>query len=313
MPARSRTPADPLEPWLTRWRDAIDRALPGLLPSHETPAGAVHEAMAYMLLAPGKRIRPTLTLAVGEIYRVEERRLMPAACAIEMVHTCSLILDDLPCMDDSPLRRGRPACHAVYGEATAILAAVGLLSHAYALLAGEGPGAAGGTRDRLRAMVARRLAAAIGPDGVIGGQAADLAATGSGGQMTASVDLETLEFIHSHKTGSLFIASAEVGAHLSGATPEEIEALVAYAKNLGLAFQITDDLIDAVGESAVAGKPVRADAVAGKTTFVTLCGAEGARTLAGELVDTAIASLAPFGRRGERLRALARFVAVRDR
>ena len=295
---------------MRRWRDAIDGALPALLPPRHETAAAVHDAMAWTLLSAGKRIRPTLTLAVGEIYRVEARRLMPPACAIEMVHASSLILDDLPCMDDSPLRRGRAACHNQFGEATAILAAVGLLNHAFAILAGEPHGApADSTRDRLRAIVARRLAAAIGTDGVIGGQMADLAATGDG--RPGQVDLATLEFIHSHKTGSLFIASAEVGAHLSGATADELEALVAYAKNLGLAFQITDDLIDAVGESTAAGKPVRADA--GKTTFVTLCGVEGARTLASELVDTAIASLDSFGRRASRLRDLARFVANRDR
>jgi len=309
MPAPSRTEAAPLETWLTSWRDVIDRALPGLLPPREELAGSVHDAMVYMLLSPGKRIRPTLTMAVGEMYRLEPRRLLPTACAIEMVHTSSLILDDLPCMDDARLRRGRAACHEAYGEATSILAAVGLLNHAYAILAGGMRGAADATRDRLRAIVARRLAAAIGLDGVIGGQAADLEAARRGG--ASGSDLVALEFIHSHKTGSLFIASAEVAAHLSAATPAELQALMDYAKNLGLAFQITDDLIDATGDAKTAGKPVRADA--GRPTFVSLCGVEGARTLAGELVGTAIESLAAFGRRAERLRELARFVASRDR
>jgi geranylgeranyl diphosphate synthase type II len=312
MPTPSRSRATDLDSWLAHWRETIDAALGGLLPARHQTAAAVHDAMSYALLAPGKRIRPTLTLAVGEIYRVEPRRLIPAACAIEMVHTSSLILDDLPSMDDSATRRGRPACHAVHGEATAILAAVGLLNHAYAILAGDAPGRQmDGTRDRLRAMVARRLAFAIGPDGVIGGQTADLEATRRHLAGDRSVDLITLEFIHSHKTGSLFIASAEVGALLSGATPEELDALTSYAKNLGLAFQITDDLIDAVGDAAVAGKPVRADA--GKTTFVALCGVDGARGLAADLVDTAVRSLEPFGRRAARLRDLALFVATRDR
>ncbi len=235
MPAIRRTSAPPLETWLASWRERVDTALPDLLPPRHETAGPVHDAMAYALLSPGKRVRPTLTLAVGEMYRVDPKRLMPAACAIEMVHASSLILDDLPCMDDAPLRRGRPACHKAFPEATAILAAIGLLNHAYALLAGEAGG--DGTRDRLRAIVARRLACAIGPDGVIGGQVADLEATTSRDGAPRAADLPTLEFIHSHKTGSLFIASAEVGGLLCGATTAELDALCAYAKNLGLAFQ----------------------------------------------------------------------------
>src|SRR5262245_9471799 len=162
-------------------------------------AEPVHEAMAYALLSPGKRIRPTLTLAVGEMYRADTRRLMPAACAIEMVHTASLVLDDLPCMDDSRLRRGRPACHVAFGEATAILAAIGLLNHAYAVLAGDVGDAPVRqiTRDRLKAVVARCLASAIGPNGVIGGQHADLELARDS-QRSAAVDLPTMEFIHSH-------------------------------------------------------------------------------------------------------------------
>jgi len=300
--ARTRAQSSPLTDWLSSLRESIDAELPAMLPARHETAAAVHDAMRDALLSPGKRIRPSLVLAVGEIYRADHRRLIPSACAIEMVHTSSLILDDLPCMDDAATRRGRPTCHVTHGEATAILAAVGLLNHAFGILAGEGT--RDQTRDRLRAVIIRRLAAAIGTGGVIGGQAADLAAT-------SDVDLPELEFIHSHKTGSLFIASAEIGAHLSGATPREMEALSGYAKNLGLAFQITDDLIDAVGTASAAGKPVRADR--GKATFVTLCGVEGARTLAGELVDSAIGALAPFGTRSGRLEQLARFVATRDR
>ncbi|HEY3176114.1 MAG TPA: polyprenyl synthetase family protein [Candidatus Polarisedimenticolia bacterium] len=317
MPAPGRVSTRGLDAWLASWRGQIDEALPSFLPAGDGPglrsmAAPVREAMAYALLAPGKRIRPTLTLAVGEMFRADTRRLLPAACSIEMVHASSLILDDLPCMDDSPLRRGRPSCHVAFGESTAILAAVGLLNHAYAILAGEVDRARikEVTRERLRSLSARRLAAAIGPDGVIGGQFADLEA-GRGGTAGGRVDLPAMEFIHSRKTGSLFIASAEIGARLSGGLEEEVEGLVSYAKNLGLAFQITDDLIDAVGDSSAVGKPVRADA--GRATFVTLCGVEGARSLAGDLVRTAITSLAPFGRGAERLRELARHVAVRDR
>lgn len=305
---RTSSPAD-LAVWLEAVRARIDRELPSLLPERHETAAKVHDAMAYALLSPGKRIRPALTLAVGEIYRADPKKILPSACAIEMVHTSSLILDDLPCMDDAATRRGRPSCHEAFGEATAILAAVGLLNRAFAVLAGAARAQA--TRDRLRALVARRLADAIGPDGVIGGQIADLEAARRGREGREDLDLPEMEFIHSHKTGSLFIASAEVGAVLSGATEVESEALRTYAKNMGLAFQITDDLIDATGDAARAGKPVGSDV--GRTTFVTLCGAAGARTLARELVETAVAALDPFGRRATRLREIARFIAVRDR
>jgi geranylgeranyl diphosphate synthase, type II len=309
-PRRGAGSATDLQAWMEARRLEIDAALPSLLPARREMASSVHDAIAYALMSPGKRIRPTLTLAVGEIYRLDGRRLMPAACAMEMVHTSSLILDDLPCMDDAPTRRGRKSCHVAYGEATAVLAAVGLLNQAFAILAGEG--CSDGTRDRLRTIVARRVAAAIGPEGVIGGQAADLeAARSAAAGARRAPTLEQLEFIHARKTGSLFIASVELGAVLAGAPQEEEGALSAYAKNLGLAFQITDDLIDAVGSEAEAGKPVRSDA--GKATFVALCGVEGARTLASDLIESALACLAPFGRRGHRLNELARFVETRQR
>jgi geranylgeranyl diphosphate synthase type II len=296
--------------WLGELRAAVDAALPSLLPARHGPpdqAAAVHDAMAHALLSPGKRIRPALTLAVGRMYRVDPARLMPAACAVEMVHAASLILDDLPCMDDAPLRRGRPSCHAAFGEATAILAAIGLLTHAFGVVAGA---TAPFARERLRCTISRRLAAAIGTDGVIGGQHADLEMARPG---APPGDLARLEFIHSHKTGSLFIASAEMGAELSGATAPETEALAAWARNLGLAFQITDDLIDAGGDEAAAGKPVGTDAKAGRPTFVALCGVEGARELASDLVESSLRALEPFGRRARALEELSRFIAVRDR
>lgn len=312
MAAPDRPSTEPLDLWIGALREQVEAALPAMLPPRHENAAPVHDAMAHALLSPGKRIRPVLTLAVGAMYRGPSGRLLPAACALEMVHAASLVFDDLPCMDGAATRRGRPTCHVLFGEATAILAGVGLLNRAFAILAGEGsPGA---TRDRLRALLARRLAAAIGTDGLIGGQTADLQAvvgTDGAGGAGHPPDLQTLEFIHSHKTGSLFIASAEVGAHLSGATPREVDALASYARNLGLAFQITDDLIDAVGEERAAGKPVRSDAKG--TTFVTLCGVEGARALATELTATAVSCLAPFGRRARRLEELARLLEVRDR
>ncbi|HZE88233.1 MAG TPA: farnesyl diphosphate synthase [Verrucomicrobiae bacterium] len=292
-----------IESYLEEQRALVDARLPELLPPKAAATDRVRDAMAYALLAPGKRIRPILSLAVASLLGGDPAEALPAACAVEMVHAASLVLDDLPGMDDASLRRGRPATHVEFGEATAILAAVALLNHAYGLLAGwAGHEAAG---PRVKATLARTFSDAIGTAGVIGGQQADLSAAGR------PLTLQELEFIHSHKTGSLFIASAEVGAIAVSASAGDLEALRHYAKNLGLAFQITDDVLDAEGTALSTGKDVRRDA--NRTTFVTLCGAEGARQLGCELIDAAVAHLDRFGKRGRTLRDLALFVARRDR
>jgi len=302
-PAPGGPPAE-LEGFLREHRAAVDELLPSLLPGASGDAGRVREAMAHALLAPGKRMRPILTLAVGSLFGGEPARLLPSACALEMVHAASLVLDDLPCMDAASLRRGRPATHIVYGEATAILAAVALLNHAYGVIAGA-PSTTGALKEKVRAALAMRFSEAIGTGGVIGGQQADLSAVGR------TLTLRELEFVHSHKTGSLFIASAEVGALLMSAPGPDRLALENYAKNLGLAFQITDDILDAQGTIESTGKDVGRDG--SRTTFVTLCGVNGARQLAGELVDAAVAHLDRFGRRSRLLRDLAFFIARRDR
>jgi geranylgeranyl diphosphate synthase, type II len=226
--------------------------------------------------------------------------VLPAACAIEMIHTASLILDDLPSMDDARIRRGRPTCHVAHGEATAILAAFALMNRAFGLLA---EGWTAGPEPGLRAAIAQDLARAIGLDGVIAGQHADLSMAGR------ALDFATLEFIHSRKTGALFTAAADLGAGAGRAQPAERAAIVAYAKNLGLAFQIVDDVLDAAGDANEAGKDVGQDR--GKTTFVSFAGLEGARQLARELVDTSERALLPFGARAQPLRDLARYVLYR--
>jgi geranylgeranyl pyrophosphate synthase len=284
-------------------RAEVDAILPDLLPPPSGPEDRVREAMVYALLAPGKRMRPILTLMVAGLYGKPSAEVLGPAGAIEMVHAASLILDDLPCMDAASLRRGRAATHVVYGEATAILAAVALLNHAYGVVSGMGGGEK--MRDRLRASLGRRFSEAIGTHGVIGGQQADLLADGR------TLALRELEFIHSHKTGSLFIASAEVGALVASAGAEDLAALQGYAKNLGLAFQITDDILDVQGDAATTGKDSGRDA--GRTTFVTLCGAGGARELASELIDAAVGHLDRFGKRARMLKELALFIARRDR
>jgi geranylgeranyl diphosphate synthase type II len=257
---------------------------------------AVERSMAYTALAPSKQVRAVLLLLCAELCRGRAARAVPAAAAIELVHASSLILDDLPSMDDAPLRRGRKSNHLEFGEAIAILAAFGLLNLAYATYARsyDAPLAA-----RLTALTAD----AVGPAGLIGGQALDLLATDH------DITFEALERIHRGKTGALFVAAAAAGAAIAGAPPESISALSAYAKNLGLAFQIIDDLLDVEGKPEETGKAIREDAR--KTTFVSFSGVAGARQLAGELCDTADRALAPFGAKADRLRELSAFVAAR--
>jgi geranylgeranyl pyrophosphate synthase len=272
----------------------VDAELVRLVPAAGDP---VQRSMAYTVLAPAKRVRPVLMLLATKLCGGPLARAVPAAAAMELVHASSLILDDLPSMDDAPLRRGKKANHLEFGEATAILAAFGLLNQAYATLARAYEPA---LATRLSALVAE----AVGLDGLIGGQAADLLAT------EQQIDFEMLERIHRGKTGALFSAAATAGAIVAGAAPEGVAALAAYAKNLGLAFQIVDDLLDVEGDPADTGKAVRADAR--KTTFVSFSGVAGARELATELCQTADRALNPFGRRADRLRDLSAFVAGRS-
>jgi geranylgeranyl pyrophosphate synthase len=251
--------------------------------------------MQYTLTAPSKRVRAVLVLRAADVCG-DGSRAMAAAVAVECVHAASLILDDLPCMDNAPLRRGRPTAHIAYGEAIAVLAAFGLLNLAYGHLAAAYP-------PDLAARISALFASAVGLDGLIAGQAEDVLAT------DRALDFDTLERIHRRKTGVLFSAAAEAGAVTAGANGAAVESLTAYAKNLGLAFQIVDDLLDVVGTEAETGKAVRADAR--KTTFVSFSGVAGAKELAGELCATAERALAPFGARADALRELARFVAAR--
>ena len=288
-----------LEATLEERRQRVEAALRGLVRRGKAPA--VEAAVESSLFAPAKRLRPVLALLVAEVLRGDPEAVLPAGCAIEMVHTASLILDDLPSMDDARTRRGQPTCHVAHGEATAILAAFALQNRAFEILAEGWPG---GPDAAARARAARELSRAIGTDGMIAGQSVDLLMT------DRAIDFPTLEFIHSRKTGALFMASAAIGAESARAEPRELQAVVAYAKNLGLAFQIVDDLIDATG-GAEAGKDTGQDAK--KTTFVSFSGVEGARALAAELSAASRAALEPFGARAEPLAELARYVVARRR
>ncbi len=260
----------------------------------------IHEALRYTLLLPGKRLRGILVLAACDLLRGKRDSALPFACAVEMVHTSSLILDDLPSQDNATLRRGREVLHKVVGEATATLAAVALLTRAFGVIQGNRA-----VRDKVRNEAVEVLSLAIGTDGLIGGQVVDLESTGR------ELDLDGLEYIHSHKTGALFIAAAELGVLAAGGNNRDREALALYAKNLGLAFQITDDLLDYSGDPGVTGKDAGLDRE--KTTFVNLCGIDGARQLVDDLIDASVGSLLPFGKRSALLQALAEHVRRRDR
>ncbi len=281
-------------PFFAEYQTLVESELARLVPGD---GDAVARSMAYTVLAPSKRVRPVLTLLTSELCGGAAARAVPAAAVMELVHASSLILDDLPSMDDAPLRRGRRANHLEFGEAIAILAAFGLLNHAYATLAREYDAP---MSVRLSALIAD----AVGRDGLIGGQAADLLATDQ------QISFEMLERIHRGKTGALFVAAAVSGAMIASGSDAALASLGAYAKNLGLAFQIVDDLLDVEGNPAETGKATRGDAK--KTTFVSFSGAAGARQLAMELCHTADLALAPFGRRADRLRDLSAFVARRS-
>jgi len=291
---------DELSRYLAQCRALIDDALDRRVPPLGSAPPVLHEAVRYTLLAPGKRLRGVVVLTCSDMFRGNRDAALSLACAVEMVHAASLILDDLPSMDDASLRRGKPVLHRAVGEANAILTSVALLNSAFGVVQGTEE-----LRPRVRADAVQRLSHAIGADGLIGGQVVDLESTGE------SLDLEGLEYIHSHKTGALFIAAAEMGAVAAGARAREIELLSRFAKNLGLAFQITDDLLDYSGSPETTGKDAGLDR--DKTTFVDFCGIDGARRLVDELIDASLDALRSLGRRAELLMHLAEFVRNRDR
>lgn len=292
-------PENPLKAYIAEKKPLVEEALEGLLVRREeSRAGRIYEAMRYSVLAGGKRLRPILVIATAEALRARASGVMKAACAVELVHTCSLILDDLPSMDDAHLRRGQATAHTVFGEAAAILAADALLMEAFRLVAEncvENGLSAGATAQAVEA-----LAEYIGPEGMIGGQEADLEIVGK------EADFATLEYICSHKTGALFTACVRVGGLLSGARNFEMEALENYAKNLGLAFQVRDDILDATSTAEKLGKDVGQDS--SRTTFVTQFGLDSARKAVRDLCGVAESSLDALPRESRPLVALARFV-----
>ena len=261
----------------------------------------LRDPLRHAITSPGKRVRGLLTLAVGEALGRRANRLLDAAAAMEMIHTSSLILDDLPSMDDAMMRRGAPALHRQFGQDLAILSAVALLNHSYGLLAANHRDVK--PRRWTAHELVQRVVDAVGWDGSVAGESVDLHSEGS------KLDFDTLEFIHSRKTGALFVAAAAVGAMLANANPADLRRDETYAKNLGLAFQITDDILDVTSDAEQLGKDVGKDEQ--RLTFVKLAGVDGARKLISELVDTSLTALQPMRAAADPLRGLA--LMVRDR
>jgi farnesyl diphosphate synthase len=288
-----------LQSLIVRAEQALDRSLP---PVEHSPAD-LHRAMRYAVLGGGKRLRPLLVYAAAETFGETGTQLDPAACAVELIHAYSLVHDDLPAMDDDALRRGRPTCHIVFGEAMAILAGDALQALAFELLADD--------TSLLRVTAAtamqmlRVLGRACGAEGMAGGQALDLAATGR------KLTLVELEHMHACKTGALIRASVRLGALAAGADDNAMDALDRYAHAVGLAFQVRDDILDVEGESAVIGKTVGKDAAADKPTFPSIIGLDASRARLAELTAIALDAIAPFGTHASLLEELAHYSANR--
>ena len=294
------TPPVDLSRQLAEVRERIDAALDEYSDFGPGCPARLKEAIRYSLLAPGKRLRPTLALLAAEACGGQSAAALPAACAVEMIHCYSLIHDDLPAMDDDDLRRGQPTCHKAFDEATAILAGDALLTLAFETVAAHVQ------PPEIAAACCAALATAAGATALVGGQADDLA-----GQFSAG-GVETLESIHRRKTGAMINVSLRLGGLTAGAGVEHLRALEQYGNCLGLAFQITDDLLDVRGTEANLGKRVQKDSQLGKLTFPGLLGIEESQQRAETLVAEAIAALAPFGGRAGGLEALARYVLERN-
>jgi geranylgeranyl diphosphate synthase type II len=292
-----------IKAYLTKKREIVDKTLEALVPTAKSYPPKVFEAIRYSLFAGGKRVRPILAIASAEALGAKTAGLLPVAGTLELIHTYSLIHDDLPAMDDDDFRRGRPTCHKVYGEAMAILAGDGLLNMAFEALSDP---------RRLKAIPAGRLVAimreislASGVFGMIGGQVVDMESEGK------EVDFPTLEYIHTHKTGALIRTSVRIGALYAKASEKRMRALTRYGEMVGLAFQIADDILDIVGTQEEIGKDVGSDLKKGKRTFPSFYGLEESRRRANEVAGHAVAALKDFDRKADPLRELAKYIVTR--
>nr|WP_137678521.1 farnesyl diphosphate synthase [Parerythrobacter lutipelagi] len=292
-----------LKTGLQRIQREVDATFDAFLPVPDDSRARLVEAMRYAAMGGGKRVRPLLVTATADMFGVDRDAAVRTGCAVEAIHVYSLIHDDLPCMDDDDLRHGKPTLHREFDEATAVLAGDSLHALAFEILSETATCSDPFTRAELIAT----LAAASGKDGMAGGQMMDIESEGE------DYDLHTITRLQQLKTGALLAASVEMGAILGKIAPEGRTHLRAYARDIGLAFQIADDLLDVEGDAEKAGKALRKDEEQGKQTFVTLMGVEPARKQARALVDQAIGHLAGHGTEADLLRALARFIVERDR
>lgn len=294
-----------LDAYLKAGKEVIDDALERYLPGEDNFPPLIFKAMRYSLFAGGKRIRPVLCLAAVEASGANELcpSVLPVACALEMIHTYSLIHDDLPAMDDDDCRRGIPTSHRVFGEDIAILAGDALLTEAFSLMSRKEL-MEGIPPDRILAVI-HEIAVAAGCLGMIGGQVADVRSEAT------SVDAETLHFIHTRKTGAMILASVKAGALLAGAGQKNLNALSTYGRNIGLAFQIVDDILNVEGDRLITGKSTGSDVSRGKVTFPAVFGLEESRRRAGELVEQALSAVSGFDDRASALRMLARHIMER--
>lgn len=274
------------------------------LPPPEAFPARIHEAVSYSLFSGGKRFRPTLVLAAGHLFHLEDRVLLPVAGAVELLHTYSLIHDDLPCMDDDDLRRGKPTCHKVFGEAVAVLAGDALLTAAFGILVTGGREA--GVLPEALCDLVERLAAAAGSQGLVGGQVVDILSEGK------DISLPEVQYIHAHKTGELIRFCAVSGAVLAGAAAEDISRIARFGGELGLLFQVKDDLLDVVGSTEKLGKTAGADKRRSKSTYPRVIGLKESRLVLETLRKRARDELAPYGDDAVELLALVDFVADRE-
>ncbi|QYX33607.1 geranylgeranyl diphosphate synthase CrtE [Sphaerospermopsis torques-reginae] len=277
---------------------ALDQSIPVVYPEK------IYDAMRYSLLAGGKRVRPILCLATCEMIGGTIEMAMPTACAVEMIHTMSLIHDDLPAMDNDDYRRGKLTNHKVYGEDIAILAGDGLLALAFEFVASQTPE---NVPTQRTLQVIARLGKALGAAGLVGGQVVDLESEGK-----SDISLETLNFIHNHKTAALLEACVVCGGIIAGASPEDIQKLTRYSQNIGLAFQIIDDILDITATQEQLGKTAGKDITAQKVTYPSLWGIEESRAKAQQLVEEACAELESFGEKAVPLQAIAHFIINRN-
>jgi geranylgeranyl diphosphate synthase type II len=297
---RSASAAMKLPAFFEEDRLAVDASLDRLLPSEATPPSSIHEAMRYSVFAGGKRIRPILCLETARIFEADVSPALHPACAIEFIHTYSLIHDDLPALDNDDLRRGKPTCHKQFGEATAILAGDALLTLAF-----ETIGAAPVDAARRVAMVSEVATAAGTVKGMVGGQVADLEAEGK------RIAPEMLEFIHRSKTAALIRACVAAGALCAGVGEEDVARLRRFGESIGWAFQVTDDILDVEESSAALGKTAGKDVAQQKATYPAVYGLERSHEIANDLATRAIAELAPYAERAARLRDIAEYLVLR--